>query len=582
MIRLLRHMTGRQLGYALGLIIFIVTQVIMELTVPDYMSDITKLVNSKSSSVEEIFECGRMMILFSLLAFLASLIAKYFSSKLAASFSQHLRHLVFQKVESFSMEEIDRFSTASLITRSTNDCAQIQNIMSRGFNQIIRVPIMAGYGFYKISTRYWQWMFFMAASLSLLVGLLVFLVIYAHPRIRKMQHYTDNINQVTRENMTGARVIRAYNAEEYEMAKFARANEEYTENALKARRAMGLMQPVTKFINNELNVGIYCIGAFLIASVEAKQQLEIFSEMVVFSTYAARIVRAFMGLNMIFNMIPRASVAAERINAILDTVPSIQDKDQDIESELKGELSFEHVSFAYPGSNAEALSDISFSAKKGETIAFIGATGSGKTTLVNLMMRFFDVSKGRIKVDGYDIKDYEQKKLRGKIGYAPQQAILFSGTIRSNVSYALKDIEEKVRKAVKIAQAEDFVSQRDGDIDAPISRGGSNVSGGQKQRLSIARAVYREPEFYIFDDSFSALDYKTDKLLRQTIKKETSGVTTFIVAQRIGTIRDADKIIVLSEGKIAGQGSHESLLKDCQIYREIASTQLSKEELANG
>lgn len=582
MIRLLRLMTRKQLGYALSLIVFIVMQVVMELTVPDYMSDITKLVNTRGSSVEEIWHCGKMMIFFSLMAFAASLIAKFFSSKLAASFSQHLRHLVFEKVESFSMEEIDRFSTASLITRSTNDCVQIQNIMSRGFNQIIRVPIMAGYAFFKISTRYWQWMAFMAASLSLLVALLIFLVIYAHPRIRRMQQYTDSINQVTSENMTGARVVRAYNAEAYEMEKFAKANEEYTENALRARRAMGLMQPVTKFINNELNVGIYCIGAFLIASAEASEQLEIFSEMVVFSTYAARIVRAFMGLNMIFNMIPRASVAAERINAILDTEPMIRDGNGNTENEKKGELCFDHVSFTYPDSNTEALSDISFSANKGETIAFIGATGSGKTTLVNLMMRFFDVGKGKILVNGSDIRDYEQRKLREKMGYAPQQAILFSGTVRSNIAYAAEDIEEKVKKAIRIAQAEEFVMQRDKGIDALINRGGSNVSGGQKQRLSIARAVYREPEFYIFDDTFSALDYKTDKILRQTLKEQTAGVTTFIVAQRIGTIRDADRIIVLSEGKIVGEGRHETLLKECQIYKEIASTQLSKEELANG
>lgn len=579
MIRLMKRMTARQVFYALCLIFFITAQVVLELTVPDYMSDITKLVKIPGSSLAEILDCGKMMLLFSFLAFVSSVVAKYFSARMAASFSQHLRELIFKRVEAFSLEEIDRFSTASLITRSTNDCTQIQNIMSRGFNQLVRVPIMAGYALYKISTRYWQWMAFTAASVSLLVVLLLFLVIYAHPRFRKMQYYTDNINQVTRENMTGMRVVRAYNAENYEENKFALANEEYTDNALKARRAMGLMQPMTKFINNELNVGIYCIGAFLIAAADKAEQLEIFSEMVVFSTYAARIVRAFMGLNMIFNMIPRASVAAERINAVLDTEPTIIDGEEKQGNSI-GEMVFDHVSFTYPGSNVPALSDICFKAEKGQTIAFIGATGSGKSTIANLMMRFFDAEKGNVIIDGKKIRDYQLKSLRNKIGYASQQAILFTGTVRSNVAYANKDIEEKVRRAIRIAQAEEFVSGMEGDIDARINRGGTNVSGGQKQRLSVARAVYREPEFYIFDDTFSALDYKTDAILRKTLKKETAGITTFIIAQRIGTIRDADKIIVLDEGKIVGEGKHQELMKNCQIYQEIAYTQLSQEELA--
>ena len=452
--------------------------------------------------------------------------------------------------------------------------------MSRGFNQLIRVPIMLGYALYKISTRYYQWMAFTAASVSLLVVLLIFLVIYAHPRFRKMQYYTDNINQVTRENMTGMRVVRAYNAEQYEEDKFDKANEEYTVNALKARRAMGLMQPVTKFVNNELNVGIYCIGAFLIAQSNSAEQLEIFSEMVVFSTYAARIVRAFMGLNMIFNMIPRASVSAERINEVLDTELSIHDGNIDAKLEESGFMEFKDVSFYYPEATTPALSHISFTANKGQTIAFIGSTGSGKSTIINLMMRFYDPSSGSIVVDGVDIKDYKQNNLREKMGYASQQAILFTGTIRSNIAYAKKDIEEKVRRAVRIAQADDFVSHKEGDINAKITRGGTNVSGGQKQRLSVARAVYREPEFYLFDDTFSALDYKTDRILRKTLKEETAGITTFIVAQRIGTIKDADKILVLDEGKIVGEGTHQELMENCQIYKEIAYTQLSKEELA--
>ncbi|MBE6103915.1 MAG: ABC transporter ATP-binding protein [Erysipelotrichaceae bacterium] len=580
MIRLFRNMTRQHVLYLTGLVSFILAQVVLELTVPDYMSSITKLVNTPGSTVSQIWDCGKMMLLFSILAFASSIVARYFSARLAASFSQHLRHKIFQKVESFSMEEIDRFSTASLITRSTNDCSQIQNIMSRALNQLIRVPIMAGYALFKISTRYWQWMAFTAASVSLLVIVLVFLVIYAHPKFRRMQSYTDNLNQVTRENMTGMRVVRAYNAEKYEMDKFSKANDELTENALKARRAMGLMRPAIRFVNNEINIGIYFIGAFLIASSGTAEQLEIFSEMVVFSTYASRIVRAFMGLNMILNMIPRATVSAERINAILDTELSIKDGSETEGNGSRGTLEFRNVSFTYPGSNIPALSDVSFTAKKGETVAFIGATGSGKSTLVNLMMRFFDINAGSITVDGRDIRTYTQHSLREKMGYASQQAVLFTGTVRSNVAYAAEDIEEKVLNAVKIAQASEFVSQMSNGIDSPISRGGTNVSGGQKQRLSIARAVYREPEFYIFDDTFSALDYKTDRVLRAALKKETAGITTFIVAQRIGTIKDADKIIVLDEGRVIDEGTHESLMRTCEIYREIARTQLSQEELA--
>ena len=580
MIKLFKNMTKEHVLYTFCLIFFITAQVVLELTVPDYMSGITKLINTPGSTIAEIWGYGKWMLVFSLLAFASSIIGKYFSAKLAASFSQHLRHKIFLRVEQFSMEEIDRFSTASLITRSTNDCTQIQNIMSRGFNQIIRVPIMAGFALYKISTRYWQWMVFTAASVSLLLGLLIFLIIYAHPKFRKMQYYTDNLNQVTRENMTGMRVVRAYNAEGYEEAKFSKANDELTENALKARRAMGMMQPMTKFINNELNVGIYCIGAFLISTAEAAEQLEIFSEMVVFSTYAARIVRAFMGLNMIFNMIPRASVSAERINAILDTEPSIIDGNQTNDPENKGTLEFKNVSFTYPGAITPALTDVSFRAEKGQIVAFIGATGSGKSTLLNLMMRFFDTTDGDIIVDGLNVRDYKQADLHAKMGYASQQAVLFTGTVRSNVAYANVDVEEKIHEAIRIAQAEEFVSNMPQGIDSPITRGGTNVSGGQKQRLSIARGVYRAPEFYIFDDTFSALDYKTDRILRAALRSETAGVTTFIVAQRIGTIKDADKIIVLDEGKIVGEGTHQELMENCEIYKEIALTQLSQEELA--
>jgi len=446
---------------------------------------------------------------------------------------------------------------------------------------IVRAPIMVIWALYKMSTKQWEWTALTAGAVVMVIGTVAFVITYAHPRIRKMQGFTDDLNAVTRENMTGIRVIRAYNAESYQQNKFEAANDRLTRNALAARRAMGVMNPVMRFTNNGLTVGIYCIGIFLIASAGALEQLEIFSNMVVFSTYASKLLMAFMSLNMIFMMLPRATVSAGRINAVLETAPKIIDgeRTEGLEGE-RGTVEFRNVSFRYPGAEEAILRNISFKAERGQTVAFIGATGSGKSTLINLIPRLYDATEGEVLVDGVNVREYTQEALHDKLGYAPQKAVLFTGTVRSNVSYGMKEeVEEQIKHAVQIAQAEEFVTAMDGTYDAAIARGGMNVSGGQKQRLSIARAVARKPEFYIFDDTFSALDYKTDRILRGELKKHTGGTTTLIVAQRIGTIRDADKIIVLDEGCIVGEGTHDELMKSCRVYYEIAHTQLSEEEL---
>jgi ATP-binding cassette subfamily B multidrug efflux pump len=566
-------------------IITLVTQVWLDLTIPTYMSEITILVKTEGSNISDIWSAGGMMMLCAAGSVIAAVVTGYLSSRFAATLSRSLREKVFNKVEDFSMEEIDGFSTASLITRSTNDITQIQNFVSRGMQIIIRAPIMAGIALYRISLQHWEWTAYTASMVVVVLLVIVQVVLYARPRFQKMQGLTDDLNRVTRENLTGIRVIRAYNAESYQENKFENANEKLTSNALHAQVAMSTMQPVIGLVNNMLTIGIYCIGAYLIAASPASGQLELFSEMVVFSTYAAKIIQAFMSLRMILMMLPRATVSAGRLNEVLDKVPSIIDgsETEGLKGE-KGKVEFRSVSFKYPGTTDYVLKDINFTAEMGETIAFIGATGSGKTSLVNLLVRFYDADKGEVLVDGRNVRDYKQHSLRSKLGYAPQKAVLFTGTVRSNVSYGTDNGEgndEEIKHALNIAQAFDFVKKMDGGIDAMISRGGTNVSGGQKQRLSIARAVYKKPEIYIFDDTFSALDYKTDRTLRGALKTETSGITSLIVAQRIGTIRDADKIIVLDEGRIVGEGTHSELLKSCEVYKEIARTQLSEEELRN-
>lgn len=585
MVRVFRRMGRTEAALLAISVLLVVAQVYMDLKVPDYMAEITKLVKTPNSQLADIWFSGGLMLACALLSMGLTFASGFVTARLAAAFSRNLREKLFDKVESFSLDEVEKFTTVSLITRSTNDVAQLQNFISGGFIMMIRAPITVGIALAKISTKHWQWTLLMASAIAIVLSVVIFVAAYAHPRFRRMQMLTDDLNNAMRENLTGIRVVRAYNAEAFQEKKFSDANDRLTDNHLRAQRAMSIMQPVMRFANNGLTVGIYCIGAFIIStSIGTAAAIETFSDMVVFSTYASKILFSFMGLNMIFMMLPRASVCATRINEILDTEPSIKDGNGTSDSiNQEGTVEFRNVSFHYAGADCDMLHDINFTANKGETVAFIGATGSGKSTLVNLIPRFYDVTGGEILIDGKNVKDYEQSALRGKIGYAPQQAMLFTGTVRSNVAYGdspnYKDPVSAIKNAVKVAQGKDFVENMEGGYDAVIARGGANISGGQKQRLSIARSVYCKPEIYIFDDTFSALDYKTDSSLRAALKEEAAGTTTLIVAQRIGTIRDADKIIVLDEGTIVSIGTHKELMANCNIYKEIAYTQLSKEEL---
>ncbi|SHN75928.1 ABC transporter ATP-binding protein [Desulfitobacterium chlororespirans] len=567
-------------------LIFIVAQVWLDLKLPDYMAEITTLTQTPNSAISDIWLNGGYMLLCALGSLAAAVVVGFFAAKIAASFSQRLRSLLFNKVESFSMEEINRFSTSSLITRSTNDITQIQMLVVMGLQLVIKAPITAVWAITKISGKGFEWTMVTGVAVLIMIMMVTFLLIVAMPKFKKMQTLTDNITRVTRENLTGLRVVRAYNAENYQEEKFETANEELTSTQMFTNRAMAVMMPVMTVLMSGLSLAIYWIGAYLIDAAGALDKLGLFSNMVVFSSYAMQVIMSFMMLVMIFIMLPRASVSAKRINEVLDTEPQILDGTKtDGQPGLRGEVVFKSVSFKYPDAAEPVLEDISFTASPGETVAFIGSTGSGKSTLVNLALRFFDATQGEILIDGVNVKDYKLEALFNKIGYVPQKAVLFKGTVESNVAYGDNGGEgyplDEVKKAVQIAQGADFVEKMDGQYQAAIAQGGANVSGGQKQRLAIARAVCRKPEIYIFDDSFSALDYKTDRVLRSALKQETAGVTSLIVAQRIGTIMDADQIIVLDEGKIVGKGTHKDLLRDCTVYREIAMSQLSEEELAS-
>lgn len=569
----------------------VIAQVITDLKIPGYMSAITRLVETDGSTMNEILHVGLLMILMAVLSALVTMVSGFTSSRLSAYFSRRLRQEIFHKVETFSLEEIDRFSTASLITRSTNDVAQIQNFVAGGLTMIINMPITIAVALSNMSGGHWLWRLLTGVGVGIVLMVVIFVIKYAHPRFRRMQKLTDDLNAVTRENMTGIRVIRAYNAEKYQQKKFTERNDTLTNNQMQAQRAMTIMRPTMRFTTNMLTIGIYVVGAYIISGTNSSQDaLTTFSTMVVFSNYAARILWSIQSLNMIFNQIPRVSVCAERVNEILDTDVKVKDgKGVDPRRSNKGTIEFRNVSFRYPDSEEDVIKNINFTAKRGETVAFIGATGSGKTSLVNLVPRFYDCTAGEVLVDGINVRDYDLKDLHNKISYTPQRAVLFTGTVYSNINYGEslnkyteKEAYEEVMEAVRIAQAQEFVEQMTDTYNAFISRGGTNVSGGQKQRLSVARSIFRRPEIYIFDDTFGALDYKTDRALRAALKEETAGVTTLIVAQRIGTIRDADKIIVLDEGEIIGTGTHDELMKDCEVYREIAYTQLSEEELIHG
>lgn len=584
MLKLLKYLTKQDWGFAVLALVFIVAQVWLDLTMPDYMSQITTLVQTQGSAMSDILIAGGKMLACALGSFAASIIAAICAARIAANFSATLREKLFDQVQSFSMAEIGKFSTASLITRSTNDVMQVQMLIVMGLQVLLKAPIMAVWAICKIAGKSWQWTMSTGVAVAVLLVIVLVCVIVAMPKFRKLQKLTDDINRVTRENLTGLNVIRAYNAEGYQEAKFEDANQRLTKTQLFANRTMAFLMPGIQMVMSGLTLAVYWIGAYLVENAQLTDKLPIFSDMIVFSQYAMQVVMAFMMLVMIFIILPRASVAAKRILEVLNTRSSIQDGSvTQSQPGKKGEIEFRNVSFRYPDADGDVLQNITFTAHQGETVALIGATGCGKSTVINLIPRFYDVTQGQVLVDGVDVREYNQHALRDKIGYVSQKSILFSGTVKSNVAYGdsgKPSSEEDVIHAVRTAQAEEFVQKLPEEYDGYIAQGGSNLSGGQKQRLSIARAICRHPEIFIFDDSFSALDYKTDRVLRQTLQQECGDSTRIIVAQRIGTIRDADKIIVLEDGKIAGMGKHEELMKSCPVYQQIALSQLSKEELA--
>ena len=584
MLKLLRKFTPKEWALSAVAFVLILIQVWLTLTMPDYMSEITMLVQTEGSAMSDILAAGGMMLLCALGTLLASVATAVCAARISSNFSANLRDDLFDKVQSFSMEEIGRFSTASLITRSSNDVMQVQMLIVMGLEVLLRAPVMAVWAIGKIAGRNWQWTTTTAIAVVVLLCVVGTCILFAMPKFKKMQVLTDNLNRVTRENLTGLQVIRAYNAEGYQEAKFEKANDDLKRTQLFANRVMCFLTPGIQLVMSGLTLAVYWIGAFLIQEAAMGDKLTLFSEMIVFSQYAMQVVMSFMMLVMIFILLPRASVAAKRINEVLDTEPAIEDGDGNIREQGSGEIEFRNVSFRYPDAEHPVLENITFTAHKGETVAFIGATGCGKSTVINLIPRFYDATEGEVLVDGVNVKEYRQKQLRDKIGYVSQKATLFSGTIASNVAFGDNGrgefTEEDVKDAVRTAQAEEFVSKLEGTYDGYVAQGGGNLSGGQRQRISIARAVCRKPEILIFDDSFSALDYKTDRILRNALAHECRDATRLIVAQRIGTIRDADKIIVLEDGKIAGMGTHEELMEQCEVYRQIAYSQLSKEELA--
>lgn len=589
MLRILKHLRWKEWLLVAACVVLIVGQVQLDLALPDYMSEITRLVQTEGSQMSDILLAGGKMLLCALGSMLLTVCTTFFTAQIASRFSARLRGEMYRKVVGFSNEEINRFSTASLITRTTNDISQLQMFFSFGMQSLIKAPIMAFIAVGKISTKSWEWSLLTGGVIAFVCVLLVFIMLYAVPRMKKMQTLTDNLNRITRENLTGLQVVRAYNAENYQEGKFAKANEEMTRNSQQANIAMSVMNPGMNLAMNGLTLGIYWIGAALISAISLTspaammERIGLFSDMVVFMQYAMQVIMAFLMLVMIFVMLPRVTVSASRVNEVLDTKARIVDgKETQGKPGMKGEIEFRDVSFRYPDADGDAIHHISFTAHHGQTVALIGATGCGKSSIINLIPRLYDATSGQVLVDGVDVRDYTQDALRSKIGFVPQKAFLFSGTVSSNVGYGEENASaEVVRKAVAIAQAAEFVESPEVGYSGTVAQGGSNFSGGQKQRLSIARAVARDPEILVFDDSFSALDYKTDRTLRQALRQQTSGTTNIIVAQRIGTIRDADCILVIEDGAIVGKGTHRELMESCKVYQEIAYSQLSKEELAS-
>ena len=621
MFRIMKYLSKAEIGQMLIALVTIVGQVYFDLKLPDYMSDITTLVETPGSKIGDIWIAGGKMLLISLGSVACAIVTGYIAARVAASFTQRLRSLEFRKVESFGPAEMSKFSTASLITRSTNDVTQVQMFITMGLQLIVKSPIMAVWAVLKIAGEGFEWTVATGIAVAIMMVAIVIMMAMVMPKFKAMQQLTDNINLVARENLTGLRVVRAYNAEDYQEAKFTKANKDLTDTQLFTNRVMAFMMPLMNTIMNGLMLAVYWIGAYLIDAAGLKDKLTVFSNMVVFSNYSVQVIMSFLLMSMVFVLWPRADVSAQRIMEVLDTEPIVKNGTKTASDVAKtgqtGTVEFKNVSFAYPDSREAMLEGISFSAAKGQTVAFIGSTGSGKSSLINLVPRFYDVSAGQVLVDGVDVRDYDLKTLRDKIGYVPQQSVLFKGTVASNVSYGDRpgesaDVEmvdastiagrkreallvaagraaegadmpaeqmDGVKTAAAVAQASEFVERMDGGYNAAIAQGGSNVSGGQKQRLSIARAVYRHPEILIFDDSFSALDFKTDREVREALAREAKDSTKLIVAQRIGTIMNADRIVVLDDGKVVGQGTHKELLDSCDVYRQIAESQLSQSEL---
>ena len=580
MIKLFRYLRKKDWLFVCISLCFIVFQVWIDLRLPDYMAEITRLIQTPDSALGSVVWAGVKMLSCAILSMAAMFVVGYFVAQVAAGLSKRLREAVYDKVISFSMEEMGKFSTASLITRSTNDISQVQMVIAIGLQASVRAPIMAVWAITKIINKNLMWSAATGVAVAFLLVLIAVIFVLVVPGFQKMQTLTDNINRVARENLSGVRVVRAYNAEKYQEDKFEEANEELTSVNLFNQKIMALMSPVMTLISSGLTLSIYWIGVYLIDKAALQDKITLFSDMIVFSSYAMQVIMSFMMLTFTFIILPRAIVSSKRINEVLDTKNRIMDGEGCENTSETGTVEFRNVSFHYPDAADDIISDINFKANKGEMVAFIGATGSGKTTLINLIPRFYDVTGGEVLVDGVNVKKYKLSELRKKIGYAPQKALLFSGTIEENVCYGADTPDsERLNEALEISQAKEFVEKLTDNVKSKISQGAVNVSGGQKQRLSIARSLYNKPEILIFDDSFSALDYRTDKILRKELRERSKGSTSLIVAQRIGTIMEADLIIVLEEGRVVGQGKHKELLKSCPIYKEIAMSQLSEEEL---
>ncbi len=585
MFKLFKNFSLKDFLIIMCIVILIVFSVFLDLRLPEYMSEITRIVTMKKTGVKGILKPGAYMLVCAIISMLSTVLIGYLTSLLAANFSKNIRRKIFMKVEEFGIAEIKNFSTSSLITRTTNDVTQIEMLLSMGLQMIIKSPIMAVWALLKILGKSGELSLITAFGVVIIVITNLIIIKTVTPRFERMQKLTDKINSVTRENITGIRVVRAFNAENFQNERFSEVNDDLTNTQLKNQRTFALMSPIMGFVMHFQQLGIYFVGAYIIAKSGMIERINMFSNIVVFSSYGMQVIISFLMLTMIFMILPRANVSIKRINAVLDEEISMKPGSFSGKTSLKGVVEFKNVSFKYPDAEEYLLKNISFTVNKGETIAFIGSTGSGKSTLINLVPRLYDATEGEVLVDAINVKDYNIKYLNNKIGYIPQKAVMFTKTVRGNVSYGNNGEKviplNKIKEAIKVAQAEDFVLKMDKQYDTLIARGGTNISGGQMQRLSIARAIAKDPEIYIFDDSFSALDYKTDSILRKALKKYTKDATIMIVAQRIGTIMNADKIIVLDKGKCVGMGTHKELLKTCEVYKEIALSQLSKEELEN-